>query len=410
MAERHNGLFYLIGKDMTFKEQALAQLAKIKKNTVDVIADEELVAKIEHSLATNTPLRVKAGFDPTAPDIHLGHCVLLTKLRQFQDLGHTVVFIVGDFTARIGDPTGRSETRPVLSEEKVLENAKTYTEQAFKILDIAKTEIVFNGTWFDKMGLKGMMDILARYTVARILERDDFSKRYEAGKPISMLEFLYPLMQGFDSVEVKSDVELGGTDQKFNLIVGRHLQESYGQRPQSVITLPLLVGLDGKNKMSKSLGNYIGVKEEPNQIFGKVMSLSDEMMYHYYEIFTDDDIATLRTKHPRDVKVALAKYFVAKFYDQAEADKAERYFIETFSKRNIETQDFETYVVPSTGEGILDIIVKSGKITSKNEARRLLQQGGVEFAGEKVKDDKTAIASEGVLKIGKKNFLKITTG
>jgi len=392
---------------MTFKEQALVQLAKIRKNTVDIISEEELTSKIENSLATNTPLRVKAGFDPTAPDIHLGHCVLLTKLRQFQDMGHTVVFIVGDFTARIGDPTGRSETRPVLSVEKVLENAKTYTEQAFKILDRSKTEIVFNGAWFDKMGLKDLLDILGRYTVARILERDDFTKRYEAGKPISMLEFLYPLMQGFDSVEVKSDVELGGTDQKFNLIVGRHLQDSYGQRPQSVITLPLLVGLDGKNKMSKSLGNYIGVKEEPNQIFGKVMSLSDEMMYHYYEIFTDDDIATLRTKHPRDTKVALAKFFVEKFYDATEADKAVQYFVDTFSKRSIDAQDFEEYSIPAAGEGILDVIVKSGKLSSKNEARRLLQQGGVEFSGEKVKDDKAVLASAGVLKVGKKHFLKI---
>lgn len=391
----------------TIKQKALEQFNILKKNAIDILPEDVFLARIESALEEDRPLKVKAGFDPTAPDIHLGHCVLLHKLRKFQDLGHIVCFIVGDFTARIGDPTGKSEMRPPLTQAQVMENARTYTEQAFKVLDKSKTEIIFNGNWFDNMSLKDLTEIMRSYTVARMLERDDFDKRMKANKPISMLEFLYPLMQGYDSVKLEADVELGGSDQKFNLLVGRHLQEVNGQKPQAIMTMPLLVGLDGTNKMSKSLNNYIGVNEEPSQIFGKVMSLSDEMMYHYYEIFTDNDIESLKAEHPKECKMKLAAFFVEMFYDKEQAVLARQGFNQIFSNKNLKDQDFEEYKIDSDGENIIDIICNSGKLSSRNDARRMIKQGGVQFQGEKVLEDKRILKAEGVLKIGKKKFLKL---
>lgn len=392
---------------MDFKSEAKRQLEILKKNAIDIIPEENFLHKLEYSLRENAPLKVKAGFDPTAPDIHLGHCVLLKKLRTFQDLGHIVCFIVGDFTARVGDPTGKSEMRPPLSEAQVIENARTYTEQAFKVLDKSKTEIIFNGNWFDQMSLKDMTDVLRCHTVARMLERDDFEKRMNANKPISMLEFIYPLLQGYDSVKLEADIEIGGSDQRFNLLVGRHLQEAFNQTPQVIMTLPLLVGLDGVQKMSKSLNNYIGVAEEPSQIFGKVMSLSDDLMYHYYEIFTDESIKELKQNHPKEVKMSLGEFFVTMFYDSDQAKLAREGFEQIFSKGNLENQDFDEYIVPVEGEAILDVIVNSGKLSSRNDARRMIKQGAVKFDGEKLADDNLILSTAGILKIGKKKFLKI---
>ena len=391
---------------MSLKAEAKRQVEILKKNAIEIISEKEFTDKIEKALNEKRPLKVKAGFDPTAPDIHLGHCVLLRKLRDFQDLGHVVCFIVGDFTAGIGDPTGKSEMRPPLSEAQIMQNAETYTQQAFKILDKEKTEVIFNGDWFNNMNLREMTDILRCHTVARMLERDDFENRMKNNKPISMLEFLYPLLQGYDSVKLKSDLELGGNDQKFNLLVGRHLQSAFGQEPQAIMTLPLLVGLDGTQKMSKSLDNYIGITEEPTQIFGKVMSLSDELMFHYYEIFTEENVEALKKEHPKEVKMKLGMFFVEMFYDKEEAQKAKESFEQIFSKGNLADQDFPEYKLKSE-EGVLNIVVNSGILASRNEVRRMIQQGAMQFEGEKITDEKAVISSAGILKIGKKKFLKV---
>lgn len=394
---------------MKNKSKIVEQLNYLKKNAVEIVSEKELAKKIEHALATNTPLKVKAGFDPTASDIHLGHAVLLKKLRAFQDLGHIVYFIVGDFTARIGDPSQRDQLRPVLSDNQIRANAKTYTEQAFKILDKKKTKIVFNSQWFDAMKMKDFAPIFRNYTVARVLERDDFTNRMKKNKPITVLEFIYPLMQAYDSVKIKADVELGGTDQKFNLIVGRHLQSSFGQEPQVLVILPLLTGLDGKDKMSKSLGNYIGVTEDASQIFGKTMSISDELMYHYYQTLTDKNIAEVKKIHPKEAKLQLAALFVSWFYNKKKAVQERQRFKEIFTKKDLTSQKFKEYKLGSSGKAIIDVLMDSHTIASRNEARRLLRQAALEFEGEKIRDEKFTIQRQGILRIGKKKFLKIVT-
>ncbi|HEC69569.1 MAG TPA: tyrosine--tRNA ligase [Candidatus Omnitrophica bacterium] len=391
---------------MNLRKEVAKQLRLIERGTHEIISKDELSKKIEFSLRKNKPLKVKAGFDPTSKDIHLGHVVLLKKLRTFQDLGHVVYFIIGDFTARIGDPSGRSELRPSLTEEEVLANASTYTQQAFKILDRKKTKVIFNSKWFKDLKIEDFFPILKSYTLARLLERDDFSLRMKENKPITILEFFYPLLQGYDSVKIGADVELGGTDQKFNLIVGRHLQEFFGQPSQVIITLPLLVGLDGKNKMSKSLGNFIGIEEPPSEIFGKTMSISDELMYHYFELLTDFDLDKLKKMHPKEAKELLAFSFVCWFYDEETAIGEKERFNEIFSKKKLDKQDFPIYPLKEE-KNILDLLLEKNLVSSRNEARRLIKQKALEFEGEKVLDEKFIINKEGLLKIGKKKFLRI---
>ncbi len=377
-------------------------LEKIKRGTVEVITPHALKEKLKRAKS----LKIKAGFDPTTKDIHLGHLVLLKKLRTFQDLGHQVYFLVGDFTARIGDPSGRDTTRPPLSKEEVLDNARTYTQQALKILNPEKTEIVFNSSWFDKMDLNFFCRLLSSYTVARILERDDFQRRFNNNLPISMLEFIYPLLQGYDSVVLEADVEVGGTDQKFNLLCARDIQEYFGKEPQVIITLPLLLGLDGKDKMSKSLGNYIGIDEPPQQIFGKVMSISDDLMYQWYEILTEFDMSQVKKLHPKEAKENLAQEIVSWFYGQDEACYQRERFKKIFSQGEY-PQDILAFNIPPQGMTILDILVESGLVISKNEARRLIKQGAVEFSGQKIKEEKFLIRESGLLRSGKKSFLEI---
>ncbi len=379
------------------------QIRILRRACVEIIREEELFDRLKEG----RPLRIKAGFDPTAPDIHLGHTVLLNKLRQFQDLGHRVIFLVGDFTARIGDPTGRNEMRKPLSPEEVNRNAKTYTEQAFKILDPSKTEVVFNSQWYEKMSLSDFSQIAMRYTVARLLERDDFSKRYKSGLPITMLELLYPLIQGYDSVMVRADVELGGTDQKFNLLVGRSLQESFGQRPQIVMTLPLLEGIDGVNKMSKSLGNYIGITEPPKEIFGKIMSISDQLMYRYYELLTDEDMTEVKRLHPREAKIRLAWMMVNRFYGEKVADKEREEFERVFSRKE-RPQEVQKIRLEE-GHSIVEFLVKYQLAPSKKAARRLIEQGAVRIEGRKVTDVSYCLTGQdrGILRVGKKTFVEL---
>jgi tyrosyl-tRNA synthetase len=311
--------------------EASKQLELIKKGALEIIPEAELVEKLK----TGKPLRVKFGADPSAPDLHLGHTVVINKLKQLQDLGHHIIFLIGDFTAQIGDPTGRNETRPPLSADQIKKNAKTYQDQVFKILDRKKTEVVYNSNWLNKLTIQDVIKLAGKYTVARMLERDDFAKRYLNKHPISIHEFLYPLMQGYDSVELKADLELGGNDQKFNLLVGRELQREFNQAPQAIITLPILEGTDGVNKMSKSLGNYIGITEAPNEIFGKTMSISDQMMLRYYDLLTDIPLSEIRAAHPKEAKINLAKIFVARFYGQKEAEKAAEEFNRVFSEKSL---------------------------------------------------------------------------
>lgn len=390
------------------------QLRIIRQGAVEIIGEEELRKKLEQ----NRPLTVKAGFDPTAPDIHLGHTVLIHKLRQFQELGHQVVFLIGDFTASIGDPSGKSETRPPLSKEKIAENALTYQRQVFKILDPARTRVVFNGEWINKLSPAEMVALASRYTVARMLERDDFSKRHAEGRPISVHEFLYPLLQGYDSVALKADVEIGGTDQKFNLLVGRDLQRDWGQSPQAVITMPLLEGTDGVNKMSKSLGNYIGIEEPAREILGKVMSISDDLMMKYWELaggVSPDELAEIKSgiadgsKHPRAAKMELAKRIAARFHTEAEAVVAEEGFNAQF--RNKETPDeMETFrhAWARDEERLANILAECGALKSGGEARRLIKQGGLAINGERPEDPETALpAGEYVIRLGKKRYVKI---
>ncbi len=398
---------------------AKEQLDIIKRGSVEVIVEGDLLKKLEKSLATGKPLRIKTGFDPTAPDIHLGHTVLLNKMRQFQELGHEVVFLIGDFTGMIGDPTGKSETRKHLSREDVIANAKTYQAQIYKVLDQQKTKIVFNSEWMLSMTAEQLIQLAAQYTVARMLEREDFKKRYQAELPISIHEFLYPLIQGYDSVVLRADVELGGTDQKFNLLVGRELQKGFGQEPQSVVMMPLLEGLDGINKMSKSLGNYIGINEQAKDIFGKVMSISDNLMIRYYELVSSislSDITRLKADidnnmlHPMEAKKNLASELVDRFCGPGEGGKARLEFEKVFSKKNL-PEDIPVIGIiwPEEKMKLIKIMSASGIVASNSEARRMIQQGAVEVNEKPINDIDTELpkADEYILRVGKKRFAKI---
>jgi len=403
-----------------FVKPVTEQLALIKQGCHDIIREEELAERLEKSLATGQPLRVKAGFDPTAPDLHLGHTVLIQKLKHFQDLGHQVIFLIGDFTGLIGDPSGKSETRPPLTEEEVRANAATYERQIFKILDPAKTVIDFNSRWMKTMQAQDLIRLAARHTVARMLEREDFHKRYVAQTPISIHEFLYPLIQGYDSVALKADVELGGTDQTFNLLVGRDLQREYGLSPQVVITLPLLEGLDGVQKMSKSLGNYVGIDEPPGVMFGKIMSVSDTLMLRYYELLTDispkelavlkEDLAQGR-KHPRQVKEDLAVELVARYHGQAAARQAAAEFAHIFREKGLPEEIEEvTLKVQEARLWLPRLMVDAGLSAGTSEARRLITQGGVHLNGEKVTDANLELPGGAtyLLKVGKRRFKRVT--
>lgn len=386
-------------------------LAEIKRGVDELIPEEELIAKLKE----NRPLRIKLGADPTAPDIHLGHTVILNKLRTFQELGHEVTFLIGDFTGMVGDPTGKNTTRPPLTREDVLRNAETYKEQVFKILDPAKTKIEFNSTWLSELGAEGMIRLAASQTVARMLERDDFKKRYNEGRPIAIHEFMYPLLQGYDSVAMNTDVELGGTDQKFNLLMGRELQKAEGQKPQVVLTMPLLVGLDGVKKMSKSAHNYIGVAEAPTEMFGKIMSISDELMWNYYELLSFrplEEIEQLKQemangRNPRDVKILLAKEIIARFHSEADADAAEQDFINRFQKGAMpdEMPEFEF----AAGVAIANLLKDAELVNSTSDALRMIRQGAVKIDGEKVDDTKLELsAGTAVYQVGKRKFARIT--
>ena len=387
------------------------QLEQIRRGSVEIINEEELVAKLRR----DTPLRVKAGFDPTAPDLHLGHTVLIQKLKHFQDLGHQVIFLIGDFTGMIGDPSGKSETRKTLTREEVLRNAESYKKQIFKILDPQRTEIAFNSTWMDAFTAADFIGLCSRYTVARMLERDDFEKRFKGNQPISIHEFLYPLVQGYDSVALRADVELGGTDQKFNLLMGRHLQREHGQASQIVLTMPILEGLDGVQKMSKSLGNYIGIDEAPGDMFGKVMSISDDLMWRYYELLSDrslDDIRALRAQvldgslHPKTAKEDLAEEITRRFHGSEAGAAARVGFNAVFAKQGI-PEDIEVFSA-SAGAVLVDVLSESGVCSSKGDARRMCKQNAVTIDGQKEDDASFAFApGEYVLKVGKKRFLKV---
>ncbi|VAW38610.1 Tyrosyl-tRNA synthetase [hydrothermal vent metagenome] len=395
------------------------QIALIERGTVDLISREDLEKKLTRSRETGQPLRIKAGFDPTAPDLHLGHTVLLQKLRHFQQLGHRVYFLIGDFTGLIGDPTGKSDTRPRLTREDVEKNAATYREQVFKILDPLKTEVVFNSAWLGELSSAEMIRLASRLTVARMLEREDFKQRFENNRPISIHEFLYPLIQGYDSVAMKADVEIGGTDQLFNLLVGRDLQRSHGQEPQVVLTLPLLEGLDGVNKMSKSLGNYIGITESPDNIFGKVMSLSDELMFRYYDLLSDlsvDEIAALREEmnggkvHPKEVKMRLARELTARFHDQQAADLAARQFDQVFKKHELPDDIPECRL--EVAEDVIwlpKLLLEAGLVNSTSDGRRMLRQNAVSVDGKKISVVDTDIPARGrvLLKVGKRRFCRV---
>jgi tyrosyl-tRNA synthetase len=390
-------------------------LKLIKRGVVDLLLEEELVERLK----TGRPLRVKAGFDPTAPDLHLGHTVLINKLRQFQDLGHHVMFLIGDFTGMIGDPTGKNITRKPLIRNEIIKNAETYREQVFKILDPDRTEVLFNSVWFDRMTPADFVHLAAKHTVARMLERDDFGKRYASGQPIAIHEFLYPLVQGYDSVAMRADVELGGTDQKFNLLVGRELQKHYGQPPQIVLTMPILEGLDGVQKMSKSLGNYVGIRDEPNEMFGKLMSISDNLMWRYFELLSFHpigEIAEWRRQvdheclNPRDVKFKLAEELVARFHGVEAGRHALAAFIERFQKGALPEDLAEVQVRSRDGRlPIANLLKESGLVASTSEALRLIQQGAVRIDGERVESGglELATGSRHVYQVGKRRIAKI---
>ncbi len=387
----------------------------IRRGCDELIVEEELVRK----LATGRKLRVKLGLDPTAPDLHLGHTVVINKLRHFQELGHQVQFLIGDFTGMIGDPTGKNQTRPPLSREQILANAQSYRDQVFKILDPERTQILFNSEWSDKLGAEGIIRLAARYTVAQLLERDDFTKRFKASQPIAIHELLYPLMQGYDSVAMKADVELGGTDQKFNLLVGRELQKQYGQEPQIIVTMPLLEGLDGKEKMSKSLGNYVGIAEPPQEIFGKLMSISDELMWRYIELLSFESGASVRKwrddvaagANPRDVKVRFAREIVARFHGAAAAERAHAEFEQRFRHGQL-PQDIPEVVLHAGDKplSLAQVLKQSGLSASTSEAMRLVEQGGVRVDGERVEDSALRLSAgkSFVLQVGKRKFARIT--
>ncbi|MCB6182142.1 tyrosine--tRNA ligase [Leeia sp. TBRC 13508] len=390
-------------------------LLEIKRGTDEVLPEAELIEKLKE----NRPLKIKLGMDPTAPDLHLGHTVVINKMRRFQELGHTAIFLIGDFTGMIGDPSGKNATRPPLSREQIQENAKTYSDQVFKILDPNKTEIRFNSTWSDALGAAGMIRLASKHTVARMLERDDFKKRFNNNQPIAIHEFLYPLMQGYDSVALESDVELGGTDQKFNLLVGRQLQQEYGQKPQCILTMPLLEGLDGVNKMSKSLGNYIGITEAPNEMFGKLMSISDDLMWRYFDLLSFrplSDIATLKEevangRNPRDVKFELGKEIVSRFHGAAAGDAAIESFLNRFRDGAL-PDDIPEVNLQTTDGGIAiaHALKQAGLVNSTSEAFRQIEQGGVKVNSEKVAD-KSLVLKQGetlILQVGKRKFAKAT--
>ncbi len=390
-------------------------LREIQRGAEEILIEEELVAKIKEG----KPLKIKAGFDPTAPDLHLGHTVLINKLRTFQDLGHEVIFLIGDFTGMIGDPTGKNVTRKPLSEADVLANAETYKEQVFKILDPEKTTIRFNSEWMSQLGAAGMIKLAARQTVARMLERDDFKKRYAGGQPIAIHEFLYPLVQGWDSVALQSDVELGGTDQRFNLLMGRELQKDEGQRPQTVLMMPLLEGLDGVQKMSKSLGNYIGITDAPNEMFGKIMSISDDLMWRYYDLLSFrplDEIEQLKQQvqdgaNPRDIKILLAKEIIARFHNDSDAEAAHQDFIQRFVKNAI-PDDIEKVQIewPDNTIAIGNLLKEAGLVDSTSEAMRMIKQGAVKMDGEKVSDTKLTLSQplSAVFQVGKRKFADVS--
>ncbi len=394
----------------TLKEQ----LSIIKRGCEELLVEAELVEKLK----AGRPLRVKAGFDPTAPDLHLGHTVLINKLKQLQDLGHHILFLIGDFTGMIGDPTGKNTTRPPLTRTEVERNAETYKAQVFKILDREKTEIVYNSAWMDRLTPADMIKLAATYTVARMLERDDFGKRYRSNQPIAIHEFLYPLVQGYDSVALRADLELGGTDQKFNLLMGRDLQKHHGQPPQCILTMPLLEGLDGANKMSKSLGNYIGITESPSEIFGKLMSISDELMWRYIELLSFESLATIAGwkqeiaagRNPRDIKVGFAQEIVARFHSNAAAQAALADFEARFKQGEMPA-DIQSLSVRagSGGIAIANLLKEAGLTASTSEALRLIAQGGVKLDGQKVSDKALTLATgvEVVLQVGKRKFARV---
>ncbi len=393
------------------------QIRLIKRGTVDVIEVEELKQKIKESLESGRPLRVKAGFDPTAPDLHLGHTVLIQKLKHFQDLGHEVYFLIGDFTGMIGDPTGKSETRRALSPEEVEENAKTYRRQIFKILDKNKTKVVYNSEWNGRLSARELIEMASSMTVARMLEREDFAKRFRSNKPISIHEFLYPLIQGYDSVALKADVELGGTDQKFNLLVGRDLQRKFNQRPQSIITVPLLEGTDGVLKMSKSYGNYIGIDEDPKDIYGKLMSISDELMWRYYELLSDvtmDEIERMKTGvkretlHPKSVKERLAFELTERFCGRESAQRAKEYFDRVFTRREVPEAVDKIRLRVDNDIWIARLMKEVGFAESTSQARRLIKAGGVYIDSERIIDDNLRVGKgEFVLRVGKRRIARI---
>ena len=387
----------------------------IKRGIDELISEDELLAKLK----SNKQLVVKAGFDPTAPDLHLGHTVLINKLRHFQQLGHQVIFLIGDFTGMIGDPSGKNKTRPALDEADIKENAKSYKEQVFKILDPKLTDVRFNSEWSNQLGAEGIIKLASQYNLARMLERDDFNKRYKSNQTIALHEFLYPLIQANDSIALEADIELGGTDQKFNLLVGRELQRAYGQEPQVVITVPILEGLDGKNKMSKSLDNYVGIDESPNEMFGKIMSISDELMWRWFELLSFKSIEEIdalkadqaKGKNPRDIKIDLAKELIARFHDDKSADLAESDFINQFQKKNIPDDIEEVSLTLSKSSiPLVNLLKDCGMTSSTSEAMRMIQQGAVRIDEEKIIDTKHIISSgtSAIYQVGKRKFKKIT--
>lgn len=392
-----------------------ADLRIAKRGCDELLVESEFARKLARSRATGVPLRIKLGLDPTAPDIHLGHTVVLNKMRQLQDLGHEVIFLIGDFTSTIGDPSGRNSTRPPLTREQIEANAKTYYAQASLVLDPARTEIRYNSEWCDPLGARGMIQLASRYTVARMMEREDFTKRFKGGIPISVHEFLYPLMQGYDSVALKSDLELGGTDQKFNLLVGRELQKEYGQEPQCILTMPLLVGTDGVEKMSKSKGNYIGISESPDSMFGKLMSISDTLMWRYFELLSFrslEDIAALRQeieggRNPRDAKVMLAQEIIARFHSAKAADDALAAFEARFRDGAI-PEDMPEISIGGAPVGILKLLREAGLVASGSEAQRNVEQGGVRVNGDRVEDKSLQLpAGTYVVQVGKRKFARV---
>jgi tyrosyl-tRNA synthetase len=402
--------------DFVITPEIEADLRVVKRGCDELLVESEFVKKLARSRSTGQPLRIKLGLDPTAPDIHLGHTVVLNKLRQLQDLGHTVIFLIGDFTSMIGDPSGRNATRPPLTADQIQENAKTYYAQASLVLDPERTEIRYNSEWCDPLGARGMIQLASRYTVARMMEREDFTRRFKAGIPISVHEFLYPLMQGYDSVALKADLELGGTDQKFNLLVGRELQKEFGQEPQCILTMPLLEGTDGVDKMSKSKGNYIGISESPDSMFGKLMSISDTLMWKYFELLSfrsQDEIALLEKQvaegaNPRNVKVMLAQEIVTRFHSAQDAHDALARFEARFRDGAI-PEDMPDVTIAGAPLGILKVLREAGLVASGSEAQRNIEQGGVRVDGDRIEDKGLHLpAGTYVVQVGKRKFARVT--